>query len=320
MRPQPTNRVTAFATLLALTLLTAIPVAAQVIPEQGANAHFFHRIPTIPGRIGQQQLLRVPNAVGYFQPVQLRGPKGSLVSMAADGGFLPDREESIKAGLQMGRVYRFRIGNVELLEGYEVFPTIELINRLHPPPGMEARYPIPVEVTREEFELAIRGHMITRVIYLESPQNAMPIAQQENDQQRYFDIDRRFDLLQTADRLGRPMAILRLGSRVPLHGENDFQLSPGPSMVYPEEVEPEASDVPEAPAPATPPATATAPATTAMPFPRAALRASSGPRTPVGAAPRRAPTAIQLTPAPARLPLRNSADTRSTAPVTNATR
>lgn len=220
----------------ALLLSLASSAAAQTaIPNAPLIQHRFHSLELGPGVVGQQQLLRVPNALHYFQPVELRGPAGSQISMAGQGGFLPSHQQKLKVGLRMGHVYRFRIGAIPLLEGYEVFPTVELINRLHPPAGMAEKFPIPIELTREELEMAISGHLVTRVIYLEDP--AIALAAPETDEQRYFDVDRRIDPLHMADRLGRPMAILRMGSRVPLgDGDPAFTHAP-PAVVYAEQVD-----------------------------------------------------------------------------------
>ena len=66
----------------------------------------------------------------------------------------------------------------------------------------------------EELELAIGGKFVTRVIYLEPPDNAFP-NQKFSDQQKYFDVRAGEDPLEIANRLGRPMAILRIGGRLP---------------------------------------------------------------------------------------------------------
>ena len=85
-----------------------------------------------------------------------------------------------------------------------------MIDRLYPPLGQERRFPIPVDITKEELELALSGRFVTRVIYLEDPQHALPVAEQP-DEQTYFQIPPGDNPLDVADRLGRPMAILRLG-------------------------------------------------------------------------------------------------------------
>ena len=87
----------------------------------------------------------------------------------------------------MGRCIGLRVTNIPFRPGQEIYPTIELINRLYPPPGRETRFPIPIQITREELEMALRGQYIVRVVYLEDPQAALP-QQQDPERQRYFDV------------------------------------------------------------------------------------------------------------------------------------
>ena len=62
--------------------------------------------------------------------------------------------------------------------------------------------------------MAAEGLFVTRVIYLEDPTNPVVIQDQAN-RQRFFDVRFNEDPLRVADQLGRPMAILRLGSKQP---------------------------------------------------------------------------------------------------------
>ncbi len=118
------------------------------------------------------------------------------------------------AGLLIGAVYRLRVTNIPLQEGFEVYPTVEVIDRTYPPRGKEFKFPIPVELTQEELEMALSGKFVTRVIYLEDPETAAPVARQGNEQ-AYFEVQRDENPLDVADSLGRPVAILRMGARVP---------------------------------------------------------------------------------------------------------
>jgi hypothetical protein len=52
------------------------------------------------------------------------------------------------------------------------------------------------------------------VIYLEDPETALPIVENP-EEQTFFEVGRGENPLEVADRLGRPMAILRMGGRVP---------------------------------------------------------------------------------------------------------
>jgi hypothetical protein len=62
--------------------------------------------------------------------------------------------------------------------------------------------------------MALGGKYVTRVIYIEDPDRAIPIARTAKDES-WFEVDPGDDPLVVADTLGRPVAILRLGGRTP---------------------------------------------------------------------------------------------------------
>lgn len=194
---------------LSLVAAACVPAAAQQRP-----LHYFHSADLPPGAIGSGQVLRGGPTRCYFQPVEIRVPRGVLISPAVNGQFAEPQADGVLVGLQIGPVYRFKVAGIPDHETDEVYPTVEVISRLHPPPGQAARFPIPIDVTREEIEMALSGRFVTRVIYLEDPNNALPLAE-DPAQQRYFEVRPGQDPLRVADELGRPMAILRMGSRIP---------------------------------------------------------------------------------------------------------
>lgn len=179
--------------------------------------HYLHQGTLPTGEIGTRQLDLGGGRRGYFQPVQVTAPEGSKVSLATAGGFVPGNENGLLAGMLIGQVYRIKVTGIPGDDQAEVFPTIEVVDRLHPPPGQAARFPIPIELTEEELKLAAQGNYVQRVIYLENPRDAVPVKDTPPSQ-RYYEVAANQDVMQTADQLGRPMAILRMGSRVP--GEN----------------------------------------------------------------------------------------------------
>jgi hypothetical protein len=97
---------------------------------------------------------------------------------------------------------------------------VEVIDRLYAPPGHTWRFPIPVQLTQDELEMAIAGKFVTRVIYVEDPDRALPHAQ-DFDEQSWFEAPPGSDPLMVADQMGRPVAILRVGGRVPAAGVAD---------------------------------------------------------------------------------------------------
>ena len=176
--------------------------------------HYFHHANLPPGTVAYGQLQRHMLMRGYYQAVEAMVPKGARVSVNVGGQFDEPHEGSVLVGMQIGPVYQLKISNIPYYEGFEIFPTIEVINRLYPPEGKAGRFPIPIQFTQEELELALSGRYVTRVVYLEDHESALPV-QDDPSRQRYFEAAPGEDPLQVADKFGRPMLIMRMGSRVP---------------------------------------------------------------------------------------------------------
>jgi hypothetical protein len=79
---------------------------------------------------------------------------------------------------------------------------------------LASRYPIPINLDQEDLEAALQGQLVTRVIYLEDPQTAIPLVQPPTSS-RAIEISEYQDPLEVADRFGRPVAIVRIGSLTP---------------------------------------------------------------------------------------------------------
>ena len=167
-----------------------------------------------PGEIGAIQLHRKPELRGLWQAVEIRGPKGMRVNMADAGQFAQDLPSQARIAVMIGPVYRMRLTGIPNEPEVELYPTLEIIDRTHPPAEREHRFPIPIEIDEDDLADAARGEMVMRVIYLEDNQVAEPVDT-AGKPQRVLDLQPHQDALRTADQLGRPVAILRIGSRVP---------------------------------------------------------------------------------------------------------
>jgi hypothetical protein len=220
-------------TRLLLFALAVVCVANTSLAQEARRpVHNLYQSDLPTGVIGQMQLLKKGRRPDYFQPVEITGPKGIGISLVEEGKFSEPTDDQALVGMLIGRVYQLKVTNIPLNEGIEVFPTIELLDRLCPPEGQELRFPIPIELTLEELDLAASGKYITRVIYLEDPRTALGVRQ-DPDTQRYYEVPNDVDPLEVADRIGRPMAILRMGSRVPTEEEMaGGQLRQAPYMRY----------------------------------------------------------------------------------------
>lgn len=194
-------------------VLVAAMCGASALAQQ-PPVHWLHQGAMPPGAIGHQRLLRGGPLSGFCQPVEVRAPGGARIAPAAGSGFGQGQVDKLLVGLAIGPVYRFKVTEIPEYPGLELFPTIEVVDRLYPPPGQALKFPIPVELTLNELLDAADGKFITRVIYLEDPDLATPVAQAA-DEQPWIEARPGEDPLIVADGLGRTMAILRLGGRVP---------------------------------------------------------------------------------------------------------
>ena len=204
---------------LFFSLVCLLPACAEeqlpfdVPPRPGRYTPQHHQYR--PGQAGEWALQAKPILRGYFQPVRVELPSKGTVAF-----FTSEQREPIlsiapaQAGMLVGRVYRFRIAEMPEYPGVELYPTVELLSRTHPPTGREDEFPIPVQITTAEIEAVLGNQMVNKVIYLEQPQLASPLVQ-NGEQIVTYDIPGQRNLLDAAGQLGRPMLILRLGGRQP---------------------------------------------------------------------------------------------------------
>lgn len=171
-----------------------------------------HRAPT--GVAGRWNALIRPGSAGLPQQISVRLPQAGNVKFYSGG---PSQSVALpspaQVGVGVGYVYRFCISDIPGFPGIELYPTVEVIDRLNPPPGLEREFPIPIEFSEEEIAIAIQDRMVTKVVYLEHPDTAFPVEQSETI--RHERLTPNENLLQAADKRGRPLAIIRLGGRIP---------------------------------------------------------------------------------------------------------
>ena len=153
------------------------------------------------------------------QVVRFQGPPGLVVEVLApapvpvpigDGGGI------ITVGLKRGVGYRLRIANIPERPGSELFPVIEIVGHLHRPEGVDpGKYPIRVVFNQDDLDDTVdRARLVTKVIYLEDPDQAIPFRMAK-DQVPVLTLNPTEPPLRVATALGRPVAIVRIGGRRP---------------------------------------------------------------------------------------------------------
>lgn len=203
---------------------------AQVLPNYEGHQPISQRSPVgLAARFAD-----VAGKTGYMQPVRFVLDEGATASVyqlnVARQFDAYELGSASQIALMVGHVYRLKIANIPDKPGVELFPTIELIDRLHPPVGQRDNFPVPVNITADDIELALAGNLVTRVVYVEQPQIAAPYELDRGTvTQNLMKTD---NTLTEADRRGRPMAIVRIGGRLPAkRGEPpQFYGSGGPIM------------------------------------------------------------------------------------------
>ncbi|MGQ0635600.1 MAG: hypothetical protein ACT4QC_13380 [Planctomycetaceae bacterium] len=232
--------------LATLIFLTTVSTTANLAQAQAtARNRYFPFDQTVPpGVAGQTAAALRRGNTCYLQPirVELPGPGGLVSIYEGCDGACTDVVAPALAAIQVGPVYRLKLSSMPEFPGVELYPTVELIDRLHPPCGREADFPIPIAFTEQEIRAVIQGRLVTKVVYLEQPDRAIPLRGSNASRTRLA--RPRENALALADEAGRPMAIVRLGGRVPdPHSpEPDFYGHGGPVEVLaapPEPIDPE---------------------------------------------------------------------------------
>jgi hypothetical protein len=195
----------------------AVGLTAATLDAQPPGPHRYFPLDqnTPPGVAGQWSTagLRGATRMPQLIRVEVPGDEGEIGFFTRPGAGATMFDAPATAAVQVGGVYRLKISGMEDYPGVELYPSVELLDRLHPPRGREAEFPIPITFTAEEIELVLQGRMITKVIYLEQPDRAAPARNSNVARTRIAGT--RENPLALADEAGRPMAIVRLGSRAP---------------------------------------------------------------------------------------------------------
>ncbi|MBI3864979.1 MAG: hypothetical protein HY290_24150 [Planctomycetia bacterium] len=201
--------------LTALALgLAAVAWPSQSYAQTTSRGRYFPLDQTTPPGVAGHWAGVQRGFAPVMQPVKVELPGGGQVSYyTTPAGDCADAASNDVVALRVGSAYRLKISDLPGFEGAELYPTVELIDRLHPPRGREIEFAIPIALTADEIALALEGRLVTKVVYLEQPDRADPVRS-TNAARSHFARPRE-NLLALADVAGRPMVIVRLGGRAP---------------------------------------------------------------------------------------------------------
>jgi uncharacterized repeat protein (TIGR01451 family) len=145
--------------------------------------------------------------------VRFAGTPGLRVTYYAGGPAGQELEASAAVGLRPGYIYRVKVTGFPDHPGAAVYPTLEVRGTLALPGQMRSsEYPAPVTLSEEDVAHALAGALVTKVVYLEHPDRARPVATRA-DQPLEYTLRPSDDPLAESRILGRPLLIVRLGGR-----------------------------------------------------------------------------------------------------------
>lgn len=118
-------------------------------------------------------------------------------------------------GFRPGYVYRLELSNLPYHPDRVLYPEIEVHGVLVPRPGMKYMdWPAPIVFNARDIERALAGALITKAVYLEDPEKAIPAEFSPNTPYE-VSVGSEEEAIKAAIANGRLVAIVRLGSKLP---------------------------------------------------------------------------------------------------------
>jgi hypothetical protein len=139
--------------------------------------------------------------------VQVTWDVGSYGTFDSVALVIPGRQD-----FYQGAIYRLKLSNIPGRPGVELYPTLEVAPVTPRTDAYLAHSPIPVQFTEEDFDQALSGNFVTKVIYLPDPEfQELALAGVETLVSTRLDPG--VDPIAEADRRGSILAIVRLGNK-----------------------------------------------------------------------------------------------------------
>jgi uncharacterized repeat protein (TIGR01451 family) len=166
--------------------------------------------------------------------VRVGGPPGTRVTFYPGASAGREFAVPVVVGLRPGYIYRLKLTGLTNYPAAAVYPTLEVRGTLRLPPQFNAaQFPAPVLFSAEDLAKALTGALLTKVVYLEHPERAVPTATRP-EQPLEVEVPPHGDPLAEARQLGRPVLILRAGGREVSPDELAGQAIPG-TILFPGE-------------------------------------------------------------------------------------
>ena len=197
--------------------------APDVTPPVSAAPAVVSAPGSVPGTPTVGVAIAAPNAVPVLpqevQVVRFQAPVGTVIEVLGPETTpiaAPETPGGITVGLKVGVGYRLKVSNYPTRPSEVMYPVVEVVGHLHRPANIDpAKYPIRVIFHEDDVEdVVARGRLVTQVVYLEDPDQALPLHLPK-DEIPTATLSPAEEPLKVAAALGRVMAIVRLGGRTP---------------------------------------------------------------------------------------------------------
>jgi hypothetical protein len=183
--------------------------------------------------------MMAPQFPSPYQNCPPIGPPAPLLAVKAllpDGGVInplpgiansKDFPTGTTFGFRPGYSYPIKISQLPGNPNQSIYPVLEVRGTIVPRPGMKyMEIAAPLQITKADIEKILIVGMITKVIYLENPERAIPLATKSDDPLE-ISSDSADDAETEARRDGRIVAVLRIGDRIPTARELTAMTIPG---------------------------------------------------------------------------------------------
>jgi uncharacterized repeat protein (TIGR01451 family) len=179
------------------------PGVAVTAPEAPPDA----AAPAVEGLPDDIQVIRFQAPAGV--KVEVLGPQPEAVPQG-------DGKGALQVGLKVGSGYKLRISNIPDRPELELFPMIEIVGHLHRPANIDpGKFPVRVVFALEDLlDAADKGRLFTQVVYLEDPDQALPIKLGKDEPPSVM-LNPAEDAVRVGAALGRVIAVVRIGGRKP---------------------------------------------------------------------------------------------------------
>jgi uncharacterized repeat protein (TIGR01451 family) len=175
--------------------------------------------------------------------VRLAGPPGMKVTVYRGSGQGQTLTAPCVIGFRPGYRYRLQLGNLEGRRGWTVYPALDVVGSLRMPSVQAAGHPATLFFTDDDFASVAAGAVVSKVVVLERPETALPVASAA-DRPIEQTLPPNRDLLVQAQERGRPVLLLHLGGREYTAQELALQAIPGTMLLPGEKVLPPPRDPP----------------------------------------------------------------------------